>query len=49
MQRWVKSQALFSVAQWQDKKQWVENKTEEVLSEHQEFYCENDLALEQAD
>lgn len=30
----VKSQALFSSAQWQEKRQWAKTETQEVLSEH---------------
>ena len=43
------SQALFSDAQWQDKRQWAQTETQKVASEHQEtlFYCEGDRALAQ--
>lgn len=32
------SQALFSHAQWQDKRQWTQNQTQDDLGEHQEHF-----------
>lgn len=43
------NQTLLSTAQWQDKKQWAQPQTQEILSEHKKtvFDCEGSQTLEQ--
>ena len=43
------TQALFSAAQWQDQRQWVQTKAQEIPSEHEEtlFHCEGNQGLAQ--